>query len=80
MKTSAERDRVVGAVHTIRAKYRWFESVPEADPMADGAIVVKLTSSDDVGYVEALYEICAKGALIGRGVVDGVPVLIGTKE
>lgn len=85
MKSAAERDRVVGAVHTIRAKWRWLEDVPLAGIVdAETANVVFIAGgasldhgpAADVAYVEALYAICARGALLGRTAT----ALVGTKD
>lgn len=61
-----KRDRMVARVKAVFDKYPTFASLPAAK---DGGDIQCLVESDNESeYIRALYEVCAKGEVVGRGV------------
>lgn len=64
MKSATERDAMVKRVHEVFAKYPTFEDVPKTTRTD---MVFPCASRDvQADYVEALYNLCSKGRLVGR--------------
>jgi hypothetical protein len=82
MHSREARDEMVARVNAAFQKWRSFDKMPEIDNAkamrmnlrVDVPALVKLDANDkvtgksfpEIGYVEALYSICARGTPVGR--------------
>lgn len=81
MKTREERDAMVKRVQTAHKKWPSFEKMPVTRESADViAVLVKGDPNDNTNYVNALYDLCAKGATpIGRRGANKDHEVVGRK-